>query len=65
MFVCNQNPKTAIGYFNMYLSVIDYRNLYVVLIKEAYKLEGRKRGKDKIKILSLEQALLLIKISPY
>ena len=32
MFVCNQNPKTAIGYFYMYLSVIDYRNLYVVLM---------------------------------
>ena len=28
-------------------------------------IEGRKREKDKIKILSLEQALLLTKISPY
>ena len=32
MFVCDQNPKTDIGYFYMYLSVIDYRNLYVVLM---------------------------------
>ena len=30
MFVCKPNPKTTFGYFCIYLSVIDYKYLYVI-----------------------------------